>query len=249
MTPSSRKIQKLGRDSVYSRVYGDHEREIQALRKHAQGKWIYVGNDDSEDGSGTDVDSPAFQNGWDNIGGSEVPMRFRWRLDGKLDIEGGIIGGDVGTVVFTLPTGWRPDFDFRLTCSSNDATVVILKVESGGDVIYLGSADAGPPGDAGATGPTGATGPAGATGPTGHTGPSGATGPTGPTGGTGGVGATGPAGATGATGPSSGPLLVWDETPSGTINGVNDTFTLANAPSPSGSLILSKNGLVLKGGG
>ena len=34
------------------------------------------------------------------------------------------------------------------------------------------------------------------------------------------------------------------ETPTGTVNGVNDTFTLANAPSPAGSLELYKNGLL-----
>ena len=34
------------------------------------------------------------------------------------------------------------------------------------------------------------------------------------------------------------------ETPSGTINGSNDTFTLATAPSPASSLVLTKNGIV-----
>lgn len=39
------------------------------------------------------------------------------------------------------------------------------------------------------------------------------------------------------------------ETPSGTVNGINATFTLANTPSPAGSLILTKNGQVMKSGG
>jgi hypothetical protein len=39
------------------------------------------------------------------------------------------------------------------------------------------------------------------------------------------------------------------EVPSGTINGSNTSFTLANAPSPAGSLILTKNGVVQKAGG
>jgi len=39
-----------------------------------------------------------------------------------------------------------------------------------------------------------------------------------------------------------------NETPSGTIDGVNDTFTLANAPSPAASLILVLNGQVLTQG-
>lgn len=40
-----------------------------------------------------------------------------------------------------------------------------------------------------------------------------------------------------------------DETPSGTINGSNPTFTLANSPSPAGSLILAKNGIIQNSGG
>jgi hypothetical protein len=39
------------------------------------------------------------------------------------------------------------------------------------------------------------------------------------------------------------------ETPSGTINGTNDTFTLAHAPSPAGSLHLYKNGQLMLPGG
>jgi hypothetical protein len=40
-----------------------------------------------------------------------------------------------------------------------------------------------------------------------------------------------------------------DETPSGTINGINDTFTLAHTPSPAGSLQLFKNGQLMQAGG
>ena len=39
------------------------------------------------------------------------------------------------------------------------------------------------------------------------------------------------------------------EVPSGTINGSNDTFTLAHAPSPAGSLELFRNGLFMTAGG
>lgn len=38
------------------------------------------------------------------------------------------------------------------------------------------------------------------------------------------------------------------DVPSGTINGVNDTFTLSIAPEPSESLKLVNNGLILKQG-
>jgi hypothetical protein len=42
--------------------------------------------------------------------------------------------------------------------------------------------------------------------------------------------------------PGGGSTFVDDETPSGTLNGSNVTFTLAHAPSPAGSLRLYQNG-------
>lgn len=47
----------------------------------------------------------------------------------------------------------------------------------------------------------------------------------------------------------SGPSFADAEVPSGTINGSNDTFTLANSPSPAGSLQLYKNGQQMIAGG
>jgi hypothetical protein len=40
-----------------------------------------------------------------------------------------------------------------------------------------------------------------------------------------------------------------NETPSGTIDGANDTFTLAHTPSPAASLQLFKNGQLMEAGG
>ena len=48
-------------------------------------------------------------------------------------------------------------------------------------------------------------------------------------------------------GPASGGssvLVSWDETPAGTVNGSNVTFTLANAPSPAASLQLFQDGVL-----
>ncbi len=42
--------------------------------------------------------------------------------------------------------------------------------------------------------------------------------------------------------------MAWSETPSGTINGVNTTFTLANTP-VTGTLLLYINGMRMKAGG
>ncbi len=48
------------------------------------------------------------------------------------------------------------------------------------------------------------------------------------------------------TGGTGGPAFVDGETPAGLINGSNVTFTLANPPSPAGSLALYRNGLQLR---
>lgn len=48
----------------------------------------------------------------------------------------------------------------------------------------------------------------------------------------------------GSTGVPSVVQVSWDETPSGTVNGINDIFTLANAPIPAASLQLFQNGIL-----
>lgn len=48
---------------------------------------------------------------------------------------------------------------------------------------------------------------------------------------------------------ASSTTFVDDETPSGTINGSNTSFTLANSPNPAASLMLFKNGQKLEPGG
>lgn len=188
-----------------TKVFGDHERRMQAVEKRPPGPWIYVGTYPA--GPNTTPDSPPFEGVWQNSGGGETPMRFRWRTDGNLDIEGGVTGGAAGSTIFNLPAGFVPDFDKRLPATDqfdNHATVKILpsgavswKGSSAGEVGFTGAF--GPTGATGA-GNTGATGPTGATGATGagNTGATGAIGPTGPAGGN--TGATGPQGDTGATG-------------------------------------------------
>lgn len=52
----------------------------------------------------------------------------------------------------------------------------------------------------------------------------------------------------GAQGLSGATALVWNETPSGTLDGSNATFTLASSPASSSKLLLSNNGLLLQHG-
>jgi hypothetical protein len=41
---------------------------------------------------------------------------------------------------------------------------------------------------------------------------------------------------------------VWNETPSGVVDGANGIYTLAAIPSPAGSLLLFRNGLLMRAG-
>ncbi len=59
-------------------------------------------------------------------------------------------------------------------------------------------------------------------------------------------GLTGAQGEQGDPGDTSG--LTWNETPTGTVNGTNPTFTLAGTPADSTKLLLSNNGLILRHG-
>lgn len=66
--------------------------------------WIYVG--DYPDDDGTTVESPVFENGWENAPGGQ-PLRFRLDLSWTLIVEGDIRFGEVGTVVTTIPEDYR----------------------------------------------------------------------------------------------------------------------------------------------
>lgn len=99
----------------------------------------------------------------------------------------------------------------------------------------------------GSLGSPGPTGPAGATGAAGT---NGATGATGSAGSPGSTGATGPAGPQGPPGTGGGGSFsqAQDETPSGTVDGSNTTFTLVNAPNSGASLQLFVNGVLANQG-
>ncbi len=62
--------------------------------------WHYVG----------ETGEPAFQNGWVNAGIVAIlPLAFRMREAGIVDIHGKVEGGTPGTTIFTLPAKCRPD--------------------------------------------------------------------------------------------------------------------------------------------
>jgi len=68
--------------------------------------WHYVG----EEGE------PAFENGCDNVAGVASNVRFMKGADGVVRIEGGFNSSpqDFGQSIFTLPEGYRPEYQITL---------------------------------------------------------------------------------------------------------------------------------------
>lgn len=93
--------------------------------------WVYVG----------DTDAPPFQNGWDNVGGTKAPLRYRFwpakDLDSQLpglEIQGSVAGGAVGDPIFTLPLTW--DYDVHLPATNDAGSFEVFTVKQNGDVVW-----------------------------------------------------------------------------------------------------------------
>ena len=94
--------------------------------------WIKVGDASEEI-------SPAWQNGWGNLS-SLTPVSFFLSPDGMVTIRGQATGGADGTVAFTLPVGFRPEFmmEFLIPGGGEDG-VGRITIDSNGDVTFLTS--------------------------------------------------------------------------------------------------------------
>lgn len=83
-----------------------------------------------------DPQDVAFQNGWSNLGGGHQEVQFA-KSDGRVSLRGMATGGTVtvGTVLFTLPAGFRPAAIeyFGIVVSPNVAGAVSITPD--GDVI------------------------------------------------------------------------------------------------------------------
>ncbi len=216
-------------------VLDDHERRMRSLERAQPGRWIYVGDYPTD--LDTTPDSPPFENGWMNAAGTDPLRRLRFRRTREADIQiaGVVIGGAEGTVVTTLPVNYRITESEPAPGTNLEGEPIEWSLEPDGSLVYVGTLCCGTGGGA-----TGATGTTGSTGPTGPTG-AGTTGATGSAGVTGATGATGPAG-------TAGGFIVAIETPSGPIDGANDTFTLSTPADPPEDLLLWKNGLYMEQG-
>lgn len=125
-----------------SLVLREHRERIRALEANLvnskDGAWIYVGTVGFD---GVDLlitlDSPPFQNSWTNSLGPDAPVSFVRTASGWVKMRGGFYGGVDGSVVFTLPVGYRPAFRQQMVIPTGTpnhyATAV---VGTSGDVVF-----------------------------------------------------------------------------------------------------------------
>jgi hypothetical protein len=108
--------------------------------------WIYVNSG---------APAPDFQNGFFNVLGSRVPLRYRFlrpwdpsTTENAIQMQGSVGGGAAGLVIFTLlypqvmPDGsaaWvtaTRDYDVHLTACDDAGDLKIISVLTTGDVVY-----------------------------------------------------------------------------------------------------------------
>lgn len=79
---------------------------------------------------------PPFENGWGNIGSPEAPVGFML-CNGWVHLRGGFAGGTANSVVFTLPVGYRPEFQQEMVIPTTTSTsYAIVVVGTDGGVVY-----------------------------------------------------------------------------------------------------------------
>ena len=82
---------------------------------------------------------PAFQNSWANYASGYQPLQFYRDVD-RVYIEGLIKSGTVGTVIFTLPSGYLPPLRHVFVTMDNGAAGRV-DVLANGDVQHISPAD------------------------------------------------------------------------------------------------------------
>lgn len=127
-----------------------HNRRISALEGNI-GRWVYVlpvaPATPPPDYNPDDPLSPNFQNSWANSA-DEQPLSFRIHPATKIQIRsGGLGGGTIPSVVFTLPENYRPtQGPVPTTFPSNDGTSTFTgRVDTNGDVWILAEIGGGAP--------------------------------------------------------------------------------------------------------
>lgn len=84
---------------------------------------------------------PAFQNSWVNYDAADAGRQARFRKDptGRVRLAGTIKTGATGTVVFTLPVGYRPPGYVSATVSASGGQAVCQVAADGTVILYQGT--------------------------------------------------------------------------------------------------------------
>lgn len=129
-------MRQIRRPDLNRQVGGDHEQRLHRLERRSHGQVIYVGTYPTD--ANTTPESPVFQNGWGNVGGNYPPLAFAMSVDGYVRLEGTCDGGVDGTVVFTLPQGYRPDQSQRFVGAlSSGSDFMTVQVDPTGNVTVV----------------------------------------------------------------------------------------------------------------
>lgn len=78
--------------------------------------------------------APTLLNGWANMGGTEAPAGYRIDPNGRVWIRGALTGGVRPGVLFTLPVGYRPPYNFGIELATSDAGRSALFIDPTGNV-------------------------------------------------------------------------------------------------------------------
>lgn len=126
------RLLRPGTDAAIGNLSG----RVKGLERQTRGHLIYVGTYPGD--PNTTPESPPFQNGWENVGGDYPPLAFLMGVDGFVRIEGTCKSGTDGTVVFTLPEGYRPDQSTRFLGSlSAGSDFWTVQIDPTGDVTVV----------------------------------------------------------------------------------------------------------------
>lgn len=83
-----------------------------------------------------------FQNSWNQAGGTHAPASHYLSEDGELRSRGVVTGGSINTVIYTVPEELRPEYPelylVPLEDTEGNVTAGSVRIETSGDVVYLG---------------------------------------------------------------------------------------------------------------
>jgi hypothetical protein len=83
--------------------------------------------------------SPPFLNSWVNVTGDSISfarLAFYMAEDGELRLRGHVRGGAVGSAIFRLPSGYRPEYDETFRQPNDAGGSATIQVSSDG-YVYL----------------------------------------------------------------------------------------------------------------